>query len=258
MTGLAIVFAVLVVLVSVGAWFVVGAVLRPVAAMTRTARQIGARPGPGRLPRPGTGDEVDRLAETFNDLLGRVEEAFRRERSFVDDASHELRTPLTLLQGELELAAEDTDAEKLRDGVRRALAASRRLSNLAEDLLVLARLDDGSAHRPAPTDPVACVRSAAGLVPGLWVDVVAPEVVVALIDQTALERALVNLLRNSLAAGAGRSRVTVLPGPGGGVVVVAEDDGPGFEPAFLPHAFERFTRADQARGQGGTGLGLAT
>ena len=292
---LAVASGVLVVLTSLGAWFLVGAVLRPVSSMTVAAARIGARPGSGRLPRPGTGDEVDRLAATFNDLLERVEAGVTRERAFVDDASHELRTPLTVLRGELELAADETDPAVVRAGVIGALGAVERLSRMAEDLLVLARLDDGTSHRPVPStlvDLAACVRQSAARVPGLTVRVClgadadrsegqgqGGSPVGVLVDTPSLGRAVSNLFRNAAAAGAADARVSItlavgaspalVAGAGaareggagveGGacVVIAVEDDGPGFPPGFLPRAFERFAQPDQPRGRGGSGLGLA-
>ena len=292
---LAVASGVLVVLTSLGAWFLVGAVLRPVSSMTVAAARIGARPGSGRLPRPGTGDEVDRLAATFNDLLERVEAGVTRERAFVDDASHELRTPLTVLRGELELAADETDPAVVRDGVIGALGAVERLSRMAEDLLVLARLDDGTSHRPVLStlvDLAGCVREAAARVPGLTVRVClgadadrpggpgqGGRPVGVLADTPSLGRAVGNLLQNAAAAGAGDARVSIAlavgtstAGAGGAgaarqggagleggacVVIAVEDDGPGFPSGFLPRAFERFAQPDQPRGGGGSGLGLA-
>ncbi|MFN2344297.1 MAG: ATP-binding protein [Dermatophilaceae bacterium] len=292
-TILSVLAGLLVLTAAVAAWILTGAVLRPVAAMTQAAARIGSRPGTRRLPRPGTLDEIDRLAGTFNSLLERVDAGVRRERAFVDDASHELHTPLTVLRGELELAADEPDPAQVRRGVVAALGAVERLSALAESLLVLARLDDGTSHRPTPMDLVACARQAALGTPGLAVTVTvlgqtSPDAtssqegspadsVVVFGDRIALERAVGNLLRNALDAGATRARVTITAtdrapvGPGNdqprpgdataaplaSVLIDVEDDGPGFPPSFLPRAFERFARADDARGTSGSGLGLA-
>lgn len=290
---LSVLAGLLVLAAAAAAWFLTGAVLRPVAAMTDAAARIGSRPGTRRLPRPGTSDEVDRLAATFNSLLERIDAGVRRERAFVDDASHELRTPLTVLRGELELAADEPDSSQVRQGVVAALGAVERLSALAQSLLVLARLDDGTSHRPTPVDLVACAREAALGAPGLAVTVKvrartgpgAPcqeyaspaESVVVVGDRISLERAVGNLLRNALDAGAAQARVTISPSDGvpagqdidapvpdstpaaaaTSVLIDVEDDGPGFAPSFLPHAFERFARADDARRTSGSGLGLA-
>ncbi|WP_380168995.1 ATP-binding protein [Jannaschia sp. R86511] len=284
---LAVTSAVVVLLSSVGAWYLVGAVLRPVSAMTAAAARIGARPGPDRLPLPGTVDEVGRLAQTFNDLLARVEAGVARERAFVDDASHELRTPLTVLRGELELAADEPDPALARQGMIHALGAVERLSRTAEDLLVLARLDDGSAHRPellTLADLAVHLREAAAGTGGLTVRVVADGddgargqvsrteppvtrgVVTVLADPVALARAVSNLLRNAAMAGATRADVSVTVAGAAaagnavgeqGLLLEVADDGPGFPTEFLPHAFERFAQPARSRGGSGSGLGLA-
>ena len=132
-------------LVATGAGYLLaGLSLRPVDSMRRRAALISAeRPGE-RLPVPHTRDEVERLGETLNAMLGRLEAALARERDFVADAGHELRTPLALLRTELELALRHADsAEELREAVRRSSAEVDRLAQLAEDLLLLARSHGG-------------------------------------------------------------------------------------------------------------------
>ncbi len=118
--------------------------LRPVELMGRQAREIQAsRPG-RRLPVPPADDEIRRLGETLNEMLDRLEDAFARERAFVADASHELRTPLAILKGELELAMRDArDAAEFRRAVGSATEEVDRLVQLAEDLLVVARMEQG-------------------------------------------------------------------------------------------------------------------
>jgi len=212
-----------------------------------------------------------------------VEAGVARERAFVDDASHELRTPLTVLRGELELAADEPDPARVREEVIGALGAVERLSRTAEDLLVLARLDDGTSHRPVRiplADLATRVRESAAGVSGPAVQVcldgdldraegpaTGGRPVEVSVDLPSLGRAVANLLRNAAVAGAGHARVgitlaTADVGHVGHVgvacvVVTVADDGPGFPPEFLPRAFERFARVDHTRGGGGSGLGLA-
>src|SRR5205085_12035881 len=113
-------------------------------AMRRRAAAITAATPGARLPVPPAHDEISRLAETINDMLGRLEAAFRHERRFVADASHELRTPLALLRTELELALRRTRSrEELEAAVRSAAEETERLTRLAEDLLLVARADQG-------------------------------------------------------------------------------------------------------------------
>ena len=120
------------------------AALRPVEAMRRRAAAIGASTPEKRLPVPAGRDELSRLAETLNDMLGRLQSALEHERRFVDDASHELRTPLALLKTELEIALrQPRSRDELEAALRSAADETDRLTRLAEDLLLVARADEG-------------------------------------------------------------------------------------------------------------------
>ena len=131
-------------LASLAGYLVAGLALRPVESMRNRAAEISAeRPGE-RLPVPATNDELERLGTTLNDMLARLEEALLRERDFVADAGHELRTPLALLRTELELALRHADSpEELREAVRASVLEVDRLAQLAEDLLLIARSEQG-------------------------------------------------------------------------------------------------------------------
>lgn len=240
------------------------AALRPVEAMRRRAASIGASTAGSRLPTPRSRDEVSRLAETLNDMLARLEAAFEHERRFVDDASHELRTPLALLRTELELALRHPRTrEELEQALRSAAEDTVRLSRLAEDLLLFARFDQGRLplHREA-VDLQAMLASVAARYEPRAREAGRPlraEVAGGLRldgDSARLEQALGNLVDNALAYGAG-GIVLSARARDGRVELHVTDEGPGVPPDFLPRAFDRFSRADEARGRGGTGLGLA-
>ena len=240
------------------------AALRPVDAMRAEAAAIsGSEPG-RRLSSGEARDEISRLAETLNEMLGRLERAIERERGFVADASHELRTPLALLMAELELALRSSRTpEELERAVRSAASETDRLVRLAEDLLVLAQADDGRLplrrERLRAADLVASVRDsfhARAEEAGRTIEGHAAEGLAVEVDRTRLEQALGNLVDNALRHGAGTVRLTALE-QDGRVELHVLDDGAGFPPDFLPHAFERFGRADEARTSGGAGLGLA-
>jgi two-component system, OmpR family, sensor kinase len=237
--------------------------LRPVEEMRAEAAAIsGSEPG-RRLPAGEARDEVARLAETLNAMLERLERAIQRERSFVADASHELRTPLALLKAELELALRKprTQAE-LEGAIRSAASETDRLTRLAEDLLVLAQADDGRLplRRGAirAGEVLGSVREAfraRAEASGRTIEADAdPSVLEA--DRLRLEQALGNLVDNALRHGAGTVRLRALD-RNGRVELHVLDEGDGFPPDFLPRAFERFGRADEARTGGGAGLGLA-
>jgi signal transduction histidine kinase len=238
--------------------------LRPVELMRRRARDIQAtRPG-RRLPVPASNDEVARLGETLNEMLARLEESFAHERQFVADASHELRTPLAVLKGELELALRDaTDVEGFREAVTSAADEADRLSQLAEDLLVIARLDQGrfpvrseevGAHDLLSSVALRFRRRAADHGVELVVD--APEDLRLVADPLRFEQAVGNLIDNALRHGGGRIEL-VARAAGNRVEVHVRDDGAGFDEHFLATAFDRFTRGNAARARGGAGLGLA-
>ncbi|MGI9111186.1 MAG: HAMP domain-containing sensor histidine kinase, partial [Gaiellaceae bacterium] len=240
------------------------AALRPVESMRTEAAEISAAELGRRLSLPPADDEVSRLGETLNAMLGRLEAALARERSFVAEASHELRTPLALLKAELELASSRprTQAE-LERVVRSAAEETDRLAALADDLLVLAQADDGRLQLLLAPVSVAGLlatvarrfRSRAEQV-GRPIEIDAPDGLTISADRLRLEQALGNLVENAFRHGRGAVRLVALERPDR-VELHVEDDGPGFPPEFLAHAFERFARADEARGMSGAGLGLA-
>jgi len=240
------------------------AALRPVERMRRRAAAVTAAETGGRLPVPPANDEIGRLGRTLNEMLARLEGAFARERAFVSDASHELRTPLAILRTELELALRGRHThEELEEALRSAAEETERLSCLAEDLLVIARSDQGRLPvRPTDLPAGELLERVAGRfqtrarVEGrpLRPDVACELVVRA--DPARIEQALANLVDNALSYGSGTVALTAVR-ENGSVELHVRDEGSGFPPGFLPRAFERFTRADEARTRGGTGLGLA-
>jgi two-component system OmpR family sensor kinase len=233
------------------------AALRPVESMRRGAAAISAAEPGRRLPLPRTRDEIRLLGETLNAMLGRLEAALERERGFVADASHELRTPLALLKTELELALRHPrSAEEREQALRSAAEETDRLVRLAEDLLVLARSDQQRlALRLEPIGASELLTKVAGRF-GQPLEISAPAGLEVVGDAARLEQALGNLVDNALRHGVGPVRLNA--GAVDGVVELhVLDEGPGFPPEFLPHAFERFSRPDEARSGRGAGLGLA-
>ncbi len=249
---------------SVIGYLVAGAALRPVEAMRRRAAEISADTPERRLPLPRADDEISRLGETLNEMLERLDAGLARERRFVADASHELRTPLASLQTELELAARrPRSPAELETALHSAGEEVERLVSLAEDLLVFARSDEGSlAARAEPINvrellgEVARRQNAHATSAARTIDVSAPDHLVLVGDRRRLEQALENLVDNALRHGAGTVRMNA-SAANGVVVLAVSDDGTGFAPDFLPHAFERFSRPDAARSGGGAGLGMA-
>lgn len=252
-------------LAAVGGWMLAGAALRPVERMRRRAAAIVAGDTQTRLPVPEGNTELTRLAQTLNDLLGRMAGTIVSQRRFVADASHELRSPLTSLRAELELAAHPgRHRDELAAAIRAAATDTDRLIRLSEDLLVLARGDDARLELTCEWVELAAVieeavsahrarAAAAGLM-------IATEVqpVTVLGDRLRIRQVLDNLIDNALRHAVGARTVTCVVRMGNGYArLIVEDDGPGFPAEFLPRAFRRFSRADPSRTSPGTGLGLA-
>jgi two-component system OmpR family sensor kinase len=249
-------------LASLAGYGLAAAALRPVEAMRRRAAAVSAT-APGRLPVPAGRDEISRLATTLNEMLGRLEAAFEHEQRFVADASHELRTPLAMLRTELELALRRPRShDELEAAVRSAAQEADRLSQLAEDLLLIARADQGALP----------IRSAHVRVDELFSTVgerfarragergqeveTHPTSASVDADPARIEQALANLVENALAHGAGAIDLFAVE-RGHIVELHVTDAGAGFPDGFLERAFDRFSRADEARSRGGSGLGLS-
>jgi two-component system OmpR family sensor kinase len=251
-------------LASLAGFGMAAAALRPVEAMRRRAAEISSDPGE-RLPVPEANDELSRLGETLNAMLGRLEAALERERRFVDDASHELRTPLALHKIELELALRHAvDERELREAIASATEEIDRLIQLAEHLLVVARSEDGQVtiepERFAVEDALGAIAARFSLRAEragrtLTYDAGDADRMIEA-DRPRIEQALTNMVENALRHGDGAVRISARAS-GERLELHVTDEGPGIPEEFIDRAFERFSRADTARGRGGTGLGLA-
>jgi len=250
-------------------WLVAGAALRPVERLRLEAEAISGAVHGRRLAVPGTGDELARLGESLNRMLGRLEEAVERERRFVGDASHELRTPLANLKAELELALRRARTpDQLVAALHSAAEETDRLTSLAEDLLVLARSEGGRLPvRREALDAARLVREIvagfAGRATELGISIGttgADYPQHAKLDPARVRQALGNVIDNAVRHTPHGGRVTVdLRDESGAIAVEVTDTGAGFDAGFLQRAFEPFGRADEARSRshGGAGLGLA-
>jgi heavy metal sensor kinase len=241
-----------------------GATLRPVDRMRRRADEISERDPSRRLPVPPARDEIAALGTTLNSMLERLSGALERERAFVADASHELRTPLSILKAELAVAQKgEQSRERLAAAIASAADETDRLSRLAEDLLLIARADEGRLPvRPEPVelrDVVETMRARFGARAdrsGREIrNLVDPGTTVRT-DPVRLEQALSNIIDNALRHGEGEISIAATQRDGT-IELAVSDEGQGFPPGFDERAFERFTRADQARAGQGAGLGLA-
>jgi heavy metal sensor kinase len=251
-------------LASLAGYGLAAAALRPVESMRREAEAVSAAEPGRRLPLPPARDEISRLGETLNVMLGRLESALARERRFVSDASHELRTPLSALRTELELALRrERTPEELEAALRSAAEETDRLSQLAEDLLVLARADGGKL--PVRLEQVSAREVLDGVRERYARRVADVQRAIELrvedglsvsVDRLRVEQALGNLVENALRHGGGTILLEARS-VDGRVELHVQDEGAGFAPDFIADAFEPFSRGDPARSSHGAGLGLA-
>ena len=250
-----------------GSYLVAGRALRPVAIMTQTAHAVAASRGfARRLEEPTGKDELGRLARTFNEMLASLEEAYRTQQRFVADAAHELRAPLTAILGNLDLLARlpEMPAEERAEALAYADSEAKRLSRIVGELLTLARADAGQTleRRPVEFDRVLldALAERRPLVEDRAVELLRFEPTAVEGDADRLKQLVLNLLDNALKYTPHDGRINVeLYGSAGKAVLTVQDTGIGISSEDLPHIFERFYRADPARGRdpGGTGLGLA-
>ncbi len=259
--GLAIALPLLLLSLAVVLWFVTGRALRPVEAIRAQSERIGARDLDQRVPTTGSGDEVDRLAQTMNQMLGRLQLASEQQRSFVADASHELKTPLTGIITQIEAAGSVGTIDAYASSSETALVEAHRMRRLIEDLLALAR---GDASRPdrgkqlIDLDDIVLDEARRGRGTGATVQTGHVSAGQVRGNADDLRRVVQNLLDN--ARRHAKDVVTVdLTETGDTVRLTVADDGPGIAPADRERVFDRFVRLDAARDRraGGAGLGLA-
>lgn len=245
------------------------AVLTPIDRVVQRARLIGESRLDARLPHPGSQDEIARLVETLNEMLGRIEQGFDAQRRFTADAAHELRSPVSRLRAELEVTLRRPRAGgEYKAVLQSCLEEVERLSQVTNQLLLLAQLDAGEPREPVVQSvPLAPILKEAmtHLAPeALQRDVTlaldAPAGVVVRADPVAASVVVANILGNAVkfSPPGGRVRVGVSTDAADAVVAVS-DSGPGIPEAEIPRLFERFYRGSAARASDvpGVGLGLA-
>jgi two-component system OmpR family sensor kinase len=253
-----------------GGLYVAERAMRPIAGLTRAAREVARTRDPDiTLPKPRANDEVADLANTFETMLGELgaarqetEATLDRQRAFVADASHELRTPLTSILANLELLEAELEGEQ-REMAESALRSSKRMRRLVADLLLLARADAGREGTRAPVDLTAIASEAAEEAGALSsdhpvaLDLPSPVTVTGVADD--LHRLAGNLVENALLHTAPGTPVTVsVRRDGDNAVLEVADRGPGVPAELRERVFERFARGTGDTGRaGGSGLGLA-
>jgi heavy metal sensor kinase len=251
----------------IGGYWISTRALAPVDEITRTAKSISVQNLSARLRVPRTGDELQRLSETWNEMLERLETAVGRMRQFTADASHELRTPLALIRATADLALRrERKPEEYVRSLRDIQSESARMTDLAESLLELTRADNAAELTLAETDLNAIVEDVVthnrefAAAKGVTLEsCAAAPPAVAPANESAIRRLLTALIDNAVKYTPAGGTVTVATARrDGGIALTVADTGEGIEPGALPHIFERFYRADPARSRGnGVGLGLS-
>jgi signal transduction histidine kinase len=248
-------------------WWLSGRVLRPVSRVTTAAREISATDLSRRIALDGPRDELRDLADTVDDMLGRLDRAFAAQRQMIDDASHELRNPLAIIQINLDavLSRDDVDAAERQRASTVTARATQRMGSLIEDLLAAAR-----RAAPAFTDTDVDLghvadEAADGFVlladsDGLRLERHVTAGLGVIGDAEALRRAADNLLSNAVRVSPEGAEIVIATGRNGGWAWLAvRDHGPGIAPEHQERVFDRFWRGPDGtrRRDRGTGLGLA-
>ncbi len=262
LVGLLAVVLPLVILASAGLiWWLVGKTLSPVEEIRSEVAEIESSELQRRVPEPGTGDEIDRLALTMNEMLSRLESSIERQKGFVADASHELRSPLTRIRTALEL--EGRRGNPVTAGDKQDLLEDViEMQRLVEDLLYLARADEGAAEpvlQALDLDDLVITEAQRIRVSNrVQVDLAGVSGAHVNADPVQLRRAVRNLLENAQRHATHHVAVSLIEETDEAVLTVA-DDGPGIPESDSERIFERFTRLDESRTAetGGSGLGLA-
>jgi heavy metal sensor kinase len=254
---------------AVGGYLLVKWALRPVDRLSQTAEQMSLQNLSLRLPVVATGDALERLSISLNNMLGRLRDSVQSSLRFLADASHELRTPLTVIKGELqELSNEGgLTGDALRERVGSVLEEVARLEHLVSGLLALSRLDAGETQREcAELDLAELVRSTAEQMRlmaedrGIGIELSGLQRAVIRGDRSRIKQIIVNLLDNAIRFTPARGSVILRTSEDEAYALLEViDTGIGIPKASLPLVFDRFYRADEARSRddGGAGLGLS-
>ena len=248
-----------------GGWLLARRALSPVDHMTKAAQRISGEHLNERLLETGTGDELDRLARTLNEMLTRLDESFSQVRQFSADASHELQTPLTILRGEIEVALRSgRTMEEYRQVLTSSLEEIEKISRLVEGLMLLARADSGVLrmdHQPVALHELIAEiaarmqKMAADRGIGLHLEDLAPVTISG--DREQLQRLLLNLIDNAIKYTPTGGRISLsLSAEGDQAQISVTDTGIGLSADEQVQIFTRFYRAAEARSQSGGGVGL--
>lgn len=266
-TNIAQAFPLVLLLGATGGWLLSRRSLRPIGEITRTARRITASSLNKRVTLYHTGDELDELIITINDMISRIEEAFKRIKQFTADASHELRTPLCAMQGEIEVVlSQEREKEEYKKALINCAENTERLVRLLNRLLFLARADAGSIINPVSLQLNELLSNLLEFFEpltqqkGITFIFEHAEPVLIKGDKSMLQQLFTNLLDNAIKYTPEGGKITLTLGEEKEMAKVSvTDTGIGIPEADLPHIFKRFYRVDHSRNReaGGSGLGLS-
>ena len=253
---------------SIGGWLLSRKSLRPIDKITETTKRITASNLSERLPLQGTGDDLDRLATTINQMMERLEESFQKLSRFTADAAHELRTPLAALKGETEvLLSRKRSSEDYQEALTNNLERLDFLTKLVNDLLILSQADEGKASLKIEnlnfSELLKELYEAFNIVAmqkKISFTFSAPEEALINGDSIKLKQLFSNLIDNAIKYTSDGGTISLIVQPGKDqVTVVLKDTGIGIPSDDLPHIFDRFYRVDTSRSRlsGGVGLGLS-
>ncbi len=246
--------------------FLASITLKPLKNMIETARQITAENMGLRISVPESKDEIRELAETFNDMLGKIQHVLISQRQFVQDISHELRTPMTIMRGELEVALKRRRTpEEYQSILASSLDETKKIGKLLEDLLSLARFDTSSAALAREAEDISSVIKEIvddmrhlAQPKGIEIDLISTAGLMLSIDKPKIMRCFINIIDNAIKYTPENGRIAVrVAQENQSVVIVISDTGIGIPETDLPHIFNRFYQVDKSRSSQGFGLGLS-
>jgi heavy metal sensor kinase len=255
-----------VILTGLSGIFLVQLTLRPVDQMIETIHQITAENLKLRLKMPGTKDEIESLAKTFNLMITRLDEAFTSQRQFMEDISHELKTPLSVLKGELEVTLKKIrSSQEYETALYSSLEEVNRLSSIVENLLTLARFDAKTTTLHAQSaDLNLLVKDAVEVIDvlalqkNITIQLNSAHTANILADKNQFKRMVLNILDNAIKYTPPGGKITIdLRQAQGWVDIDIADTGVGIPEKELPYIFDRFYRVDKSRSTAGFGLGLS-